>query len=156
MKFLLFIILALFLWIVVADAAPAKAAPKPTVDPQLLVAVRSLVAELGTENAKLVLQVDNLHIQNVGLTKANTQLQVDIANLESWGQKGWDSWQTSKMTLEKMARRYFFLKSIALVIAGILGALVALQFSAKLPPPYSFGIPVGVAAVVVTSLTFML
>lgn len=140
----------------VALAATPKQVPADGSREQVVVTIQKIVDQLGLENAKLQAKVDETMGQKEKLQTAfNTQVS-DISKLQSWGDEGWKKYVDAEKAHAKQLKKYFALKCAAVAFAVLLVGLFTLQFTAALPPPYSFGTPVAIGSIVGAGLWLFL
>lgn len=136
----------------------AKPTPKPTLQDG-----RQLVKEISAELKSA--KAENTNLKN-SLAKASEQVKqaeaktVEVQKaadaLKEWGIIQQAEAQKFMEKYNKAVKRYHRLKMIAALIAAAGGVLLGLQFMNLAPPPYSFGIPVGAAALFAALVWFFL
>ena len=139
-------------------AAVAKPTPKPTIqDGREL--VKGIAAELKAakeENVKLKASLDKA-VQQTNAAEAKTlEVQKSADALKEWGMIQQAEAQKFMEKYNAAVKRYHRLKLIACIIAAAGGVFLGLQFMNLAPPPYNFGVPVGLAALFAALVWFFL
>jgi len=136
----------------------SKPTPKPTLqDGREL--VKGIATELNVakqENTKLKTSLANAtaKLQQAEIKTMEVQKSADA--LKEWGIAQQVEAQKYFQKYTDAVKRYHRLKLIAAIIAAAGGVLLGLQFMNFAPPPYSFGIPVGAAALFASLVWFFL
>ena len=140
---------------VVAKPSPT---PKPTISEG-----RELVKEIGfelrsakEENARLKASL-NKAMQQTQVAEAKTiEVQKSADSLKEWGMIQQAEAQKFMEKYNAAVKRYHRLKMIACIIAAAAGVFLGLQFMNLAPPPYNFGVPVGLATLFAALVWFFL